>query len=238
MIDARQILDNAVEKFQFGSRVYGTQSEESDWDFIVVLPEGDIKPQTFFDDGNCHYILYEYDEFITKIKNHDISALESIFSRFHEDSPFHKYFEYNEHKLRESISTISNNSWVKGKKKLIISGDYDKKAGLKSIFHSIRIVRYGIQIARNKRITDFGEINWLWFELEKLGQQYDSDILWEKVDTKYRSLYKATQSEFKQLAKKDLVVRDLSKQLKDILIKNNCYTFEMHKEIWDVFNET
>jgi hypothetical protein len=36
-------------------------------------------------------------------------------------------------KLRKSISTISNHSWVKGYKKLTILSDYDKKMGLKFI---------------------------------------------------------------------------------------------------------
>lgn len=229
-----ELHENCDIVYNYGSRVYGTFDEYSDYDKIAILRFGLTKTTTFQDFNDEHYILWEYLEFIEKIKNHDIAALECLSEC---NSEFNKEFIYNEHKLRESISTISNNSWVKGKKKLIISGDYDKKAGLKSVFHSIRIANFGIQIAKYHKILRFDEMNWLWFELKKLGEEYDSDILWNKIDTKYRSLFKSTQSEFKQLAKKDLTVRDLSRQLRDVLEKNNCYSFEIHNEILDIFNE-
>ena len=227
-----ELHENCGIVYNFGSRVYGTFDEDSDYDKIAILRFGLHKTTTFQDFYNEHFIYWEYLEFIEKIKNHDIVALECL---SYIKSEFNEHFDYNEHKLRESISTISNNSWTKGKKKLIISGDYDKKAGLKSIFHSIRILRFGIQIARNREISDYSEVNWFWDELKKLGEQYDADILWKKIDEKYRSLFNSTSSEFKALAKKDLTVRDLSKQLKDLLETNNCYTFELHKQIWDIF---
>jgi predicted nucleotidyltransferase len=226
-------------QYLFGSRVYRTATAESDYDVIFILPPDHIKKDSLVMDGNFHYQIYTHDEWIYKIKNMDIAALECIFLPYEPSSPnlhdYLQYFSLDLNRLRESISTISNNSWTKGKKKLIISGDYDKKAALKSIFHSIRILRFGIQIARTGKIYDYKEANWLWVELSKLGDQYDSDILWEKINARYKAVFNATSSEFKALAPKDLVVRDKVRTLKDILDRYGCYSQELADEIKQVY---
>ena len=74
--------------------------------------------------------------------------------------------------LRTSISTITSNSWVKGKKKLIITVDYDLNLALKSVFHSLRILDFGIQISENKKIVNFSNCNWILVELKKLSSEF------------------------------------------------------------------
>lgn len=121
------------------------------------------------------------------------------------------------------------------KKKLIISGDYDKKAALKSIFHSIRILKFGSQIARTSIIHDYHESNWLWVELCKLGEQYDADILWEKINARYKEVFNKTSSEFKALAPKDMKTRDKVRSLRLILEKYNCFSQELADEIKEIY---
>lgn len=220
--------------YLYGSRVYGTDSEDSDYDFILVLPKGAIKYTSLHSVVDYHYQIYTHDEWLYKIHNHDICALECIFSpdfNYENNYNYLQHFTLDLHKLRESISTIANNSWVKGKKKLIISGDYDKKAALKSIFHSIRILRFGTQVARTGKISDFSESNWLWEELSKLGEQYDADILWEKINSRYKDIFSKVSSEFKSVAPKDLVSRDKVRSLRKILEAHNCYSQELADEI-------
>lgn len=225
--------------YLFGSRLYGTATKDSDYDYILILPQGVAKTDSLVIDGEHHYQVYTENEWIYKISNHDIAALECLSipedpaSQNPED--YSVYFNLNLNKLRESISTISNNSWVKAKKKLIISGDYDKKAGMKSAFHAIRILRFGIQVARQGKISNYKECNWLWLEIEKLGREYDADILWEKINEKYKPLFNATSSEFKALAPKNLEPRDKVRTLKGILERYGCYTQELLDEIRGIY---
>lgn len=229
------MFPNAYGMFLFGSRVYGTHDENSDWDYVVVLPPGDIKTESHYNDGRVHYQIYSYDEFMLKINAHDIMALECISLDHHVSKQLITKFTLNKNVLRESISTIANNSWVKAKKKLTVSGDYDKKAGMKSAFHSIRILEFGIQVAQYGKITDFTVANWIWFEIEKLGELYDYDVLWNKINEKFKKTFNETSSRFKALAPKNLQVRDTQRTLKTLLEKNNCYTPELLSEIVQIF---
>lgn len=238
-----ELIENSEQIYLYGSRVYGTDRLDSDFDYISILKQGLPKTDSILNFGENHYQIYTFDEFLYKIENHDIMALECISLKHSkmvlkkDGNKFDGYFNLNLNKLRESISTICNNSWVKGKKKLIISGDYDKLAALKSIFHSIRIFRFGIQVARQYSITNFQECNWLWIELQKLGEKYDADILWQKIDEKYRSLFNQTSTEFKALAPKDLKVRDKNRELLKVLKDSGTYTPELLKSILEIFEK-
>lgn len=178
-----ELVSSCSEIYQYGSRVYGTYSVDSDYDNIAVLREGVLKETSILNYDEHHYQVYTHDEFVYKIQNHDIMALECILiqgvARKRTEINFAKYFELDLAKLRASISTISSHSYVKGQKKLIISGDYDKHAGMKSVFHSMRILSYGTQIARYYAIYDVKSCNWIWDEIKSLGSKYDTDVLWE-----------------------------------------------------------
>lgn len=234
------LIDMCEQIFPFGSRVYGTFREDSDFDFIAVLKQGVSKTQSTINFQEYHYQIYTYDEFVFKIKSHDIQALECIFlSKDKLKKPygenFQNKFELNLNKLRESISTITNNSWVKCKKKLIISDDYDKLSAIKSCFHSLRILNLGIQIARQEYFLRYDEMNYVYFELMKLSQQFESDILWEKINSKYKTQFNKLSSEFKTLAPKDLKIRDKNRELKTILESYEVYSPELLKELFEVF---
>lgn len=229
-----EIVNSSRIIYPFGSYVYGTNDETSDHDFIAVLKDETSKstPIIINDDENWTVHLYTLNEFLLKLDNHDISALECIY--LNDDPLFKSNFKLNVTKLRESISTISSHSWVKGQKKLIVSGDYDKKAGLKSIFHSLRILDYGIQLAVNNAIVP-KTMNWLWYELKQLGEIYDHDELWEKIDARYREIYHKTKSDFKKVAPKDISKKDISKSLESILKAYNCYSVDLKREIENLY---
>lgn len=96
-------------------------------------------------------------------------------------------------KLKHFVSHINSNSWVKSKKK-ITQGDY--YIGIKSIFHSMRIVMFGIQLAKYGVITDFTCANTLWKELN------GSKFTWTQLDKKYKEYNNSLLSEFRKLSKK------------------------------------
>ncbi len=234
------LIEKSEQIFQFGSRVYGTERIDSDFDYIVVLKENEIKTCSEFSHYEHHYQIYSFSEFISKIQNHDIQALECLFlsDKFklkHSKIDFGNYFELDLNKLRETISTIVNNSWTKCKKKLIIPNDYDKLSAIKSCFHAFRILNFGCQIARDGFIR-YSEMNYILIELNKLAEQYDSEILWDKINSKYKSLLNNHMSEFRILAPKDMTNRSKENELKKLLKDENVYSEELQRKILEIFS--
>ena len=177
----------------YGSRVYGTQTKNSDVDLIIILPDNsDFKFETK-EGYDVH--LYYYSEYEAAVINHEVWALEAYFT------PFEKYFKIgrqpnfnlDKHKLRESFSKVSSNSWVKAKKKLTLEKDFNELIGKKSLFHSIRIKDFGIQIATFGKIVSFKKQN---FVLESLLKN-SSD--WKEIESKWKVYYNELSSEFRKV---------------------------------------
>lgn len=193
-------------KYNYGSFVYGTNDEFSDRDYICVIEDTDIIQEDEFQIkfDNCDYMFIKESKFINDIKNHDITALECIFlsnNMFVGDNDrFLKEFEYDENKLRASISSVCSNSWVKAKKKLTIEKDFDFRKAIKSLFHSIRIFDFGIQIANNRKIIDYSSCSDLW--INELSKETSTD--WNYYKEKYKPIWNRKHSEFVKLAKKEI----------------------------------
>lgn len=215
--------DNILNVYQFGSRVYGSDNVNSDFDYICVLKE-----YVESDDINIHH--YTVEQFHALLDNHDIQILECFFLadkyKLKETVDFYLYLDKG--KLRTAISTITSTSWVKGKKKLIVMGDYDKWLAIKSVFHSLRILDFGIQIAQHSKIINYSSMNYVLEDLIKLSNEFDKVELWEKIETKYKKVYLEKGSIFKAACPKILTEKAT---IKDDLIKlfeeNKCYTKEV-----------
>lgn len=177
--------------YTFGSRVYGTFSENSDWDFIMIAntPNStvEIKSGMF----NIHVMTQE--QFLNSLKNHHSGCIECILSpdkfRIKEDLNFD--FKFNLPSLRHSFSHISSNSWIKAKKK-IEQNDYH--TGIKSAFHSLRIPLFGIQIVKYGKIIDFTESN---FVYERLMSK--RNWTFDEIDYEFRTLRDKILSDFRNL---------------------------------------
>lgn len=182
-------------EYPFGSRVYGTNRPDSDYDYVRVCGE-----QETSDDTNISY--YTPESFQSKLDNMDIQAMECYFlddQRLDKIEDYKFTFKLDKVALRRSISATANNSWVKGKKRLIIEADYDKMIAIKSVFHSIRILDFGIQIASQGKITNYGSMNFLWEDILKISEDKEREELWEILNTKYKKLFNSKASEFKAL---------------------------------------
>ena len=92
--------------------------------------------------------------------------------------------------LRSSISQKSSHSWVKAKKKLIEGETY---IGKKSLWHSLRIMMFGIQLAQLKKIEDFKEANHLYHPILTGSNN------WEEILGDHKGLYNELHSKFKVL---------------------------------------
>lgn len=214
---------NILNVYRFGSIVYKTYNVKSDEDYIVVTKEKVISP-------NVNFTFFTVKEFELSLQTHDIQILECLNLPKHhilkEEFPFNYIIDKS--KLRVSISTISSNSWIKGKKKLTVLGDYDSYLATKSIFHSLRILDYGTQLALYSRIQDFTSMNWVWEDLVKLSNSYSYVELWEKIEAKYKKIFNEKSSKFKSLCPKVLVEDNKLKQdLIKLFESNNCYNSQV-----------
>lgn len=190
-------MGKILNKYPFGSRVYGTHTEDSDYDYIVVVDE-------YFNSNDTNTHVFTPASFQVALDNHDIAALEAYFlpreNKIKHTVSFN--FILDKFKLRRSISTIASNSYVKGKKKLTVTGDYDKKAGIKSVFHSLRILDFATQIAVHGKIEDYSSSNWIWEDILEMTKDLDGIAAWKVIDDKYKSVYNTRASKFKELCPK------------------------------------
>lgn len=199
----------------WGSDIYGTTSEKSDKD-IVLIYESDKEiydviqtkdyPNLFTDElSNVDLHIISSRTFQRLLNEHNIMALEVY---YHSKDFLQNYFEFklNLDTLRRSVSAVCSNSWSKARKKLEIPEE-DDYIGLKSLFHSIRILSFGIDIAKDNKIDylnvliDGEKISCsnFWHSLQ---QKYESGWRWPEFKAKYTPLQNANATEFRKLAPK------------------------------------
>lgn len=179
--------------YVFGSRVYGTNSDSSDWDIIMVANNSveaiEIKGEKY----NIH--IYTPDKFKEDLEWHRINNLECIFApnwaKLQENIKYSLDIDFS--KLRHATSHVSSNSWVKCKKKLEI-GDY--YTGIKSIFHSLRIPMFATQVSNTGTIYDFTEANSIWKKL------ISKEWTWEELDSEFRELRNSILTDFRKVCEK------------------------------------
>lgn len=154
-------FDKILGIYPFGSITYNTVTDRSDHDFVVIV------------DMDVDYIQHESDmidvhiisetRYKKMLVEHDIMALETYFNPM----PIKKFdteFKLNLPQLRQKISAIVSNSWVKAKKKVTLENE-DTYSGYKSLFHAIRILDFGIQLAETGKIIDFKRSSHIWDEI-------------------------------------------------------------------------
>lgn len=206
MVNISELFKRTIVKYSYGSHVYGTNDEKSDFDYICVVDdECDFSEKEFqTKENDIDYTFIKKRDFIQEIINNEISALECIFlpEKYYEgdNSEFISLFSYDEEKLRKSISATCSNSFVKAKKKLVIQKDYDFRKSMKSLFHSIRIFDFGIQIAEHGKIIDYQSMNHLW--IDSISKENSQD--WEYYKNKYKPIYNEYHSKFVKLARKSV----------------------------------
>lgn len=194
-------LDSVYAIYPYGSRVYGNAMANSDYDYIVITRN---KVQDQYSDRLVNINFFTPEEHQQRLNDHEISALECyflpqeivLFDRMHplNKNAAHFKFDLDLVKLRHSLSAKSSNSWVKAKKKLTVEKDYDLAIGKKSLFHAIRIIEYGMQIARNGRLVDYSVCNDLYWEIMS---SYND---WPSLFEGYKKYYNGLLTSFRKLA--------------------------------------
>lgn len=200
--------------FMYGSHVYGTNNNKSDEDFLII---GGYEPLEYLE-NNQSIRIFPLQDFIIFLEMHEPIAFEcisilkmnnekyvrvldtkfsNILKRFYEET-------FNIIKLRKAFSQKASNSFVKAKKKILLE-DEDYYIGMKSLFHSIRIFDFGIQIAKNHFIEDFSAANYVWNEILKEEEKFKSitsEDEYKELIEPWKKLYNEKHSEFKSVTSK------------------------------------
>lgn len=182
--------------YLYGSQVYECHNSK-DIDLIIVR-DSSIPYEQFFDE-KYDITCYNIEEFEKSISNHEISVLECLFLPNDKKILERKVFDFvlDLQKLRSSISQQASNSFVKTKKKLTIEKDLNIYIGKKSLFHSLRILMFGIQIAIYGKIIDYKVANYFWKEIIE-----NNNKDWNYFKEKFQPIYNQLSSEFKKVAPK------------------------------------
>lgn len=208
------VSDNTILLFPFGSIVYGTTTEKSDKDYIGVVKNGvddfedcyDNKWLYTTDNSDITYITE--DKWIGMIENHHIYALEGLSltddkALIGDLSKYRPLFKLDKWKLRKTISAIAENAYAKCHKKLTVADSYDLYRGQKSLYHSIRILDFGKQIAEHGKIIDFTSANHFWTEI------YNTETpTWDYYKSVYKPILNKMRSAFISLCPKPINPND------------------------------
>ena len=164
--------------YLFGSRVYGTNNDSSDYDVLVTATNLLAKQQVFTDKYNIH--VHVPSVFEDNLRAHDIISLECMwapdFAKLQQKVDYSKKFVLDRSKLKAKILTQSHDAWHKAKMAL---NESDVLRGHKRIGHSFRILVFGLQILEHGMIVDFSANNKLYNEVSS-SDEYEWDYFKEK----------------------------------------------------------
>ena len=153
--------------YLFGSRVYGSAGIDSDYDLIVVANSMQEAAEIRSGDLNIH--IHTPDKFRKDLFDFDMHNLECLFApdfaRIQMKVPVvDANFKIKPEQLKFKAMSQSYNSFHKAKLKFL---DEDFYTGGKSLYHSLRILMFAIQILGiNRRIYNFGEANDIWKKVQ------------------------------------------------------------------------
>ena len=184
ILKALKVDEEVLAIYPYGSRVYGTASETSDHDYIIVTKGAFLKSGAFkqnaisSEDKKIQGVLYSRSGFIDALNNYEIGALECLFldpsvvvlSKW----PF-KLQKWDEKEMASKIIQKASASWHIGSQQ---SKDGFKAIAKKGIFHALRILMFGVQLKENKKIVDYAEANELKKEFDRLPEDMFDDRMY------------------------------------------------------------
>jgi predicted nucleotidyltransferase len=181
IINSLKIEEELLAIYPYGSRVYGTNSENSDFDYIIVTKSAFLKNGAFkqnaisSDDKSIQAVLYSRTGFIDALNNYEIGALECIYldpsmvllSKW----PF-RVQKWDEKELANKIIQKASASWHIASRQ---SKDGFKAIAKKGIFHSLRILMFGLQLKEHQTIYNYSEANELKTEMDRISEDMFDD---------------------------------------------------------------
>lgn len=185
-----ELISTSINIYEWGSRVYQTSTDSSDWDYIAVVPDDFPKEPDQYEFENHTYNIEHESEWLAKLKRNSVEALECIFlpPQFIIKKKKLYPFTFNPDGAHASISERASIAWVKGKKKLTIEKDFDWRGGKKSIWHCLRLYIFGIQLGCAKKIVDYTEANKYYEDIVLNEHGRTGAEEWEYLNKTYKQI--------------------------------------------------
>jgi predicted nucleotidyltransferase len=188
--------------YQWGSRVYGCFTSQSDYDYNVVVADDYERFIDNIEIDDNHFNFYKEFEWLDMIKHNSIEVLECLFTNktfiIKETNKYN--IEINLVELRKSISKVCSNAYDKCRKKLTIEKDYAPYIAKKSLWHCIRILMFGIQCAKYGKIIDYSEANKFYQDI--VLNSYND---WQYYKDNWHEFCNHLRSEFRKCTEKEWV---------------------------------
>jgi len=199
-----ELIDNTevLNIYQYGSRVYNCFTNQSDYDYVVIVTD-DYK--NFIDNielEDYHFNFYKLSQWQDMVNRNTIETLECIFvdDKFRIKESIKFDITINQVELRKSISKVCSNSYDKCRKKLIIEKDFAPYIAKKSLWHCIRILKFGIQCAKYGKIVDYTEAN-KYYEDIVLNESNE----WEYYKSNWHVFCNNLRTEFRKYSEKEWI---------------------------------
>jgi len=182
--------------FLTGSQLYGMTNPLSDYDYLVINNNEDPFPYP----PNKEIEVWSRDKFLVKLVDHDLKALEVYFSNDYFFRTYYGFgFNLNKSNLRRAVSAVVSNAHVKAKKKI---RDGEIYTGLKSYWHTIRILTMYVDLAKNGSFDPRGykdKLNHIYEDIISMLNDPEPETLFKRLVEKYDPLARELLHEFRLL---------------------------------------
>ena len=209
-MNENELIVSSINIYEWGSRVYQTATEFSDWDYIAIVPDDFPEEPDQYEFENHTYNIEHESDWFAKLKRNSVEALEclSLSPKFIVKKTKSYPFTFNPDGAHAAISERASIAWVKGKKKLTIEKDFDWRGGKKSIWHSLRLYMFGTQCAQYGSIVDFTEANSYYNDIVVAKHGNTGKEEWEYLKESYHDLNNYWHSKMKlEFAQRKLIMR-------------------------------
>jgi predicted nucleotidyltransferase len=170
--------------YQFGSRIYNTNTEKSDWDFFIIVHDdfpteknGYIEIEAENIDAN----VYRISTYFEKLKNNELQALMCQFLPDEKIWMEKKKFSFKILYPRLKIAVLKEASRHLHSLAPRFAKEKNFYQENKMKLQSIRDLLFGIQIVKFGKIVDYTEAN-------QYKENDDMDILYDKLSLEFSNL--------------------------------------------------
>lgn len=197
ILDELKIEGEVIGIFPYGSRVYGYDTEQSDSDYIIVMKSAMLDNGAFRnnaisnDDYTIQGVVYSRGGFIDAINNYEIGALECLF--LPEDKVILKKwsFKITNWNTQAMVKSIIRKASDSRHYSNMSCKNGDRERGMRSMFHALRILKFGLQLKEHQKIVDYSESNELYKNFMSVDpEDFDSRDYFKEFDELVKELKK------------------------------------------------